>query len=88
MLENIDAFFQDFAVDVTLPSAAVVRGIFDNAATVALMTEGTDPRLVLDSADATGLAYGQTITIHSVAWKIQTIEPDGTGVTTLTLIRA
>jgi hypothetical protein len=88
MLETIESFFEDFAVDVTLPSAAVVRGIFDSAYTVALQTGGSDPRLVLSSADATGLAYGQTVTIAAVAWKIQTIEPDGTGVTTLTLIRA
>jgi hypothetical protein len=88
MLESLDCFFADFAVAVTLPSSAVVRGIFDNGAASALNAQGSDPSLTAQSSDVATLAYGNTIIISGTNWKVQSIEPDGTGVTTIGLIRA
>ncbi len=88
MLELIDVFFSDFAADVTLPSAAVVRGIFDNGTVTSLDTQGSDPSLTVKSSDVSALTYGNTISISGTNWKVQSIEPDGTGVTTIGLIRA
>jgi len=75
-------------VEATLASGAKISGIFDNGAASSLDTQGSDPSLTVKSSDVSALTYGSTISISGINWKVQSIEPDGTGVTTIGLIRA
>ena len=75
-------------VEATLASGAKISGIFDNGAASSLDTQGSDPSLTVKSSDIFALTYGNTISISGTSWKVQSIEPDGTGVTTIGLIRA
>lgn len=74
--------------EATLPSAVVVSGIFDNAA-VAGGTFDVAPgfirRFIGLSASLSALTIGQSLTIGGVAYAIAEIEPDGTGLTSLSL---
>lgn len=88
MLEHLQGFFSDFSVAATLPSSAVVRGIFDNGASMALNIMGTDPTFIGQTSDLSALAYGSSMTIGGTAYTVREAKPDGTGITTLTLERA
>lgn len=80
-----DAFFGDFAIAITLPSSAVVMGIFDNGAASVLGMIGSDPRFTGPSRDLSDLAYGVCVTIAGTTYTVREIKPDGTGITTLML---
>lgn len=88
MILDSAAFFADFSVAVTLPSAAVVRGIFDAAYADPLGMAGNQPILTVASADVSAVAVGAALTINAVGYTVTEIQPDGTGMTTLMLRRA
>ena len=72
-------------VAATLASGAVVSGILSKPSGAQMGIMSTSPELVAQTADLTSVANGQTITINAVAYTVRAIEPDGTGITRLTL---
>lgn len=87
MTENLDAFLSDFAVAATLPSTAVVMGVFDNGADTALGMAGSDPSFTGRSTYLDALTYGSTISIGGTSYTVRQVQPDGTGLTRLVLER-
>ena len=72
-------------VNATLASAAVVSGIFNKPSAVQMGLMSTSPELICKTSDVTTVANGQTITINSTAYTVRAIEPDGVGMTRITL---
>ena len=72
-------------VSATLASGAVVNGILSAPTGAQIGIISTAPELVAHTSDLATVANGQTITINSVAYTVRAIEPDGTGITRLTL---
>ncbi len=87
--EDLSAFFDvdaGFAVNATI-GAATVPVIFDNGYQSALggMIESSGPVCQAKRADVTTVVQGTLITIAAVAYTVVSVQPDGTGVTTLQL---
>jgi len=72
-------------VAATLESGAVVSGILSKPSGAQMGIMSTSPELVAKTDDLATVANGQTITINAVAYTVRAIEPDGTGITRLTL---
>lgn len=89
MIENLDAFFSEFAVDC-LSGAYAFRGHLDRDYADPLGIANAVPVLHVQSADVTAgaIATGGAITVDSVAYTVREIRPDGTGITVLGLERA
>ena len=85
MVEHMAGFFADFAIAATLPSSAVVRGIFENGVADRLGMLTNDPGFTAMSSDLAGLAAGNVIGINGTGYTVRSIEPDGTGITRLVL---
>lgn len=75
-------------VAVTLPSSAVIRGIFDAAYADPLGMAGNTPQLRVSTSDVSSVATGQVLTVEATSYTVVGIEPDGTGISTLILRRA
>lgn len=88
MTENLDAFLSDFATSATLPSTAVVRGLFDNAYLDALGIEASGPSFLGKASDLSGLTHGSAVSIGGSSYTVRGIQPDGTGLTRLVLEEA
>lgn len=88
-LDDLATMLRDFGTSVTLPSAAVITGIFDAdyVAVGDMAVESSGPALTCRSADVSGLSLGQSVTISAQAYTVRSIQPDGTGVTVLRLER-
>jgi hypothetical protein len=71
----------------TLPSTAVVRGIFDNGYSEVLGVAGSEPSFTARTSDVSGLSYGSVINIGGNNHTVRVVEPDGTGLTRLVLER-
>jgi hypothetical protein len=86
---DIAPMLADFGVNATI-GAATVRVIFDAEYEAALGTgmEAAGPRCTGATADLAAAVQGTAITINSVAYKVASHQPDGTGITTLVLERA
>jgi hypothetical protein len=87
MIEYFDAYMQDFGQSVTVGGVAV-RGIFDAAYADPLGMAGNQPVLTVATEDLPAVAVGQAVTVNATAYTVTTVEPDGTGITTLQLRRA
>jgi hypothetical protein len=85
MIDHLDGFFNDFAIAATLPSGAVVRGLLDTPSSQPLGIMNTAPTFTAKSIDVASLSAGNTITVASAAYTVRAIEPDGTGISVLTL---
>lgn len=87
--ENLAAFFDTdaFATTATIGTASV-SVIFDAAYAGALGVAGSAPTLLVVSADVAGVARGDAVTISGSSYTVTNIEPDGTGLTRLTLQEA
>jgi hypothetical protein len=72
-------------VQAGLASGAKVGGIFSKPSAVQLGLMSTSPELICKTSDVTTVANGQTITINSTAHTVRAIEPDGVGMTRITL---
>lgn len=89
------AFLADFGTTATYTKASggasSVKGIFDNEFYAADTGAGVafvsaQPRFMVRSADMpTGADYGDGIAIDGISYTVRTIQPDGTGMTTLLL---
>jgi hypothetical protein len=47
--------------------------------------ESTEPTLLARTADVSGLAHGDSLTISSTSYTVRGIQPDGTGMTQIML---
>lgn len=85
--EDTAAFFrtQDFGVDATINDAAHVNGIFDNGYNEVLGMTGATPQFTCASAEVVGVKRNDTLVIGDANYRVQNVEPDGTGVTVLKL---
>jgi hypothetical protein len=85
LTEDFAPYFADFGVDATLPSGAVVRGIFENGFVDAFGVSETEKAFTAATAGVSALTYGQTVTIAGTAYTVAELQPDGTGVTRVRL---
>ena len=72
-------------VQATLASGAKISGIFSKPSAVQMGLMTTSPDLVCRTSDVASVANGQSITINSTAYTVRAIEPDGAGMTRITL---
>jgi len=77
----------EFADEATI-GLDTVNGIFDHEYIEALDVSGEAPVFVCatsDLDDLGGVTQGDTLTVNGTGYRIRSVEPDGTGVTRLTL---
>ena len=79
----------DYGTTVTKPDTSTFTGIFDNDFLAVDLdeseVESTEPTLLARTADVSGLAHGDSLTISSTSYKVRGIQPDGTGMTQIML---
>lgn len=89
--EDLSPFFNtaEFADAATVGGVAV-DGIFDNGYQAALggLMESTGPTFTAATADLSSAVDGTTVAIGGVHYKVMNNQPDGTGVTVLSLEKA
>lgn len=87
--EDLTAFFApaEFATTATLDGASVA-GIFDNAYVDVLGIASRAPMFTLRSVDAAAATQASVLVVDGAAYRVTSVQPDGTGVTTLTLERS
>ena len=90
-VENFAAYMVDFGAQATLNGRAV-RVIFENrhADAFDLSMNTSTPQAGLSTAvpEELGAAQGSTLTIGTTAYRVTSVQPDGTGWTTLKLQEA
>ena len=89
--EDLTAFLNvsDFAQAVTVAGAEVAV-LFDNGYQAALngFAESAAPSIMGKTSDLAALVQGSAVTVGGIDYKVVSVHPDGTGVTTLILERA
>jgi hypothetical protein len=83
------ALLADYGTTVTKADTSTFTGIFDNDFLAVDLdeseVESTEPTLLARTADVSGLAHGDTLTISAVSYTVRGIQPDGTGMTQIML---
>ena len=83
------ALLADYGITVTKADASTFTGIFDNDFLAVDLdeseVESTEPTLLARTADVSGLAHGDSLTISAVSYTVRGIQPDGTGMTQIML---
>ena len=83
------ALLNDYGTTVTKADTSTFTGIFDNDFLAVDLdeseVESTEPTLLVRTADVSGLAHGDTLTISAVSYTVRGIQPDGTGMTQIML---
>lgn len=93
MSENLSVFFggldSQSAVFTTTLGSKTVKGFFDNAyfdtSVGDTVLDTTQPRFTCINADLTGVALHDRVLIAGKTWKVDRIEPEGTGLCTIIL---
>lgn len=87
--EDLSPFFNsaELATAATMDGAAVT-GIFDNAYTEVFGMASRDPMFTLPSASAASATQSSVLVLGGVSYRVTSVQPDGTGVTTLLLERS
>ncbi len=86
--EDLAPYFAEFGVSAAI-SGGSLQGIFDARPGQAFgYVDTVGPTFTFATAGWPAVARGAAITIASVAYTVTGIEPDGTGVTVVTLQRA
>ena len=88
LITDIEAFFTDSGVAATFKGTAI-SVVFDNAYKVIdALTGGiasSAPQAICKSADVAAAVPGDTLIIGSTTYYVTEVEPDGSGITVLTL---
>jgi len=83
------AMLADYGSTVTKADASTFVAIFDNDFLAVDLdeseVESTEPTLLARTADVSGLAHGDSLTISAVSYTVRGIQPDGTGMTQIML---
>ena len=83
------AMLADYGSTVTKADASTFVAIFDNDFLAVDLdeseVESSEPTLLARTADVSGLAHGDTLTISAVSYTVRGIQPDGTGMTQIML---
>jgi hypothetical protein len=83
------AMLADYGTTVTKANASTFTAIFDNDFLAVDLdeseVESTEPTLLARTADVSGLAHGDSLTISAVSYTVRGIQPDGTGMTQIML---
>jgi len=86
---NRTALLADYGTTVTKADASTFVAIFDNDFLAVDVdeseVESTEPTLLARTADVSGLAHGDSLTISAVSYTVRGIQPDGTGMTQIML---
>lgn len=87
--EDLSPFFNaaELATAATLDGAAVT-GIFDNAYTEVFGMASRAPMFMLPTASASSATQASVLVTGGVTYRVTSVQPDGTGVTTLMLERS
>lgn len=84
---DMSVFFSDFGVAATLDGGAV-RGIFDSEYMQAFGgMAGNATAFKLATASTTGVTTASLLVVGAATYRVRSVQPDGTGVTTLLLER-
>lgn len=90
-MNAVDSFFaatDGFVVPASLAGGPTIYVHFDNAYVDALGVASASPAATCKSADVASAAQGSALTVDGAAYVVQSIEPDGAGITVLRLARA
>ena len=83
------ALLNDYGTTVTKADTSTFTAIFDNDFLAVDLdeseVESTEPTLLARTADVSGLAHGDSLTISAVSYTVRGIQPDGTGMTQIML---
>ena len=83
------ALLNDYGTTVTKADTSTFTAIFDNDFLAVDLdeseVESTEPTLLARTADVSGLAHGDSLTISAVSYTVRGIQPDGTGMTHIML---
>ena len=93
MSEDLSVFFTDLdsqnVVFTTTSGTKTVKGFFDNSffdsSVGETVLDTTTPRFTCIQADPVGVALHNRVLIAGKAWKVDRIEPEGTGLCTVLL---
>lgn len=87
--EDLSPFFNtaELATAATLDGAAVA-GIFDNAYAESFEMATRMPMFMLPTASAASATLASVLVIGGTSYRVTSVQPDGTGVTTLMLERS
>jgi hypothetical protein len=65
-------------------NGAPLKGVVDDGFVDTLeYGEGTGPQVIVRTSDVPSVAQGQPVTMRDIAYRISSVRPDGTGMTTL-----
>jgi len=85
-VDDLNRFFNDFAVVATLSGGSTINVLFDRNPEVALTAvETADILVTAKTTDVSALVAGDTLVIGGVTYYVEKNEPDGTGISILTL---
>ena len=82
--EALSGYFTDFGETVTW-SGGSFTAIFDVPVYESGQVLATTPILTAPSTDIGALAAGDSVSIRSTTYTVRTVEPDGTGLTIITI---
>lgn len=88
-VEDLSVFFNtsELATAATLDGVAVA-GIFDNPYAQAFDGMATaEPMYTLPSASAAGATQASLLVVQGTSYRVRSVQPDGTGLSTLLLNR-
>lgn len=91
MLEEFDQFFEDFGVTCTLATGQTFTGILDRDYQQAdLGNAGIESKIAnlqCSASNVPNIAEGHILQIGDELFSVKDVEPDGTGMVLLTLIK-
>ena len=87
--EDLSPFFNaaEFASSATLDGASVA-GIFDNTYAEVFGMASRAPMFMLPTASAASATQASVLVTGGITYRVTSVQPDGTGVTTLMLERS
>lgn len=85
--EDRDPFFADFAATSCTIGGVAVSAIFDAPSADVLNAAGDAPSLLIKTSDAAGATRGAAVVVDGSSFTVVRTEPDGTGMTRVTLQR-
>lgn len=89
-MNDLASFFDNadgFVVPASLSAGPTIYVHFDNAYVDALGVASASPAATCKSTDVAGAAQGSALTVDGTAYVVQSVEPDGAGITVLRLSR-